>query len=178
MSSSAIPLLYWFLLEREIILRGVIILATGFLLAEYLRMHSPLSKRLFAKVFGSALRPHEHQHLTGATYVFTGAVLCIFLFPREIAVPSLLILSISDTFAALVGIPYGKHKFLAKSVEGSTAFLLVTILILNVFIPGAFWLNLGVAILLTITEAFPMDMDDNFVIPILSGILLSIANIL
>ena len=178
MSSSAIPLLYWFVLDRQIILQGVIILALGFLLAEYFRLHSSSSKRLFVKFFGSALRPHEHKNLTGATYVFTGSVLCIFLFPKEIAVPSLLVLSLSDTFAALIGIPFGKHKFLAKSAEGSAAFFIVTLLILNAFIPGMFVLNLLVAATLTLAEASPINLDDNFVIPILSGILLSLTHLI
>lgn len=178
LSSSAIPLLYWFVFERDIILKGVIILSMGLLAAEYLRLHIPTGKRLFNLVFGSALRTHEHQNLTGATYVFTGAVLCVFLFPKEIAVPSLLILSLSDTFAALVGIPFGKHPFLAKSMEGSAAFFIVSILILTLFFPGTIILNLLVAIILTVAEAYPMNLDDNFMIPLLSGLLLSLISLL
>ena len=178
LSSSAIPLLYWFVLDRDIMLKGVIILSAGFLAAEYLRLHSPTGKRLFNLVFGSALRAHEHQNLTGATYVFTGSVLCIFLFPKEIAVPSLLILSLSDTFAALVGIPYGKHPFLAKSVEGSSTFFIVSLLILTLFFPGNLVFNILIAMVLTVAEAYPMNLDDNFVIPLLSGFLLSLASLL
>ncbi|MEA3287967.1 MAG: SEC59/DGK1/VTE5 family protein [Candidatus Marinimicrobia bacterium] len=177
LSSSAIPLLYWFGFERNIMLKGVIFLATGFLTAEYLRFHSQVGKQLFMKVFGSALRQHEHQKLTGATYVFTGSVLAIFLFPKEIAVPALLILSISDTFAALVGIPYGKHPFLAKSREGSITFFLTTLLILELFRPEDFLVNMVIALILTITEALPLKLDDNFVIPIAAGLLLSLTSL-
>ncbi len=178
LSSSAIPLLYWFMFEQDFMLKGVILLAAGFLLAEYLRFHVPKGRKIFENVFGSALRNHEHMQLTGATYVFTGSVVCIFLFPKEIAVPSLLILSLSDTFAALVGIPFGKHPFLAKSLEGSTAFFMVTLLILSIFLPENIVINLIVALVLTVVEAFPMNLDDNFVIPISSGILLSLVSLL
>jgi dolichol kinase len=174
LSSAAIPLLYWFVLERHHVLEGVIVLAFLFLSAEYFRLHSETSRRLFMRVFGSALRSHEHENLTGATYVFVGAVLCIFLFPKEIAVVSLLILSVSDTCAALIGIPFGRHKFLSKSVEGSTTFFVVTMIILQLFLPASLLLNILVAAALTVAEAYPMDLDDNFVIPILSGILLSL----
>lgn len=177
LSSSAIPLLYWFYLERHQVLEGVIVLAFGFLMAEYLRLHSDASRRLFMRIFGSALRSHEHQNLTGATYVFVGSVLTIFLFPKEIAVASLLILSISDTFAALIGIPFGRHKFLAKSAEGSTTFFIVTLIILQIIFPATLFFNLVVAATLTVAEAYPMDLDDNFVIPILSGILLSLISL-
>ena len=178
LTSSAIPLSYWFLFERVDILRGVIFLALGFLTAEYLRLNSKSVEKIFLTVFGSALRQHEKENLTGATYVFTGAVLCIFLFPKEIAVPSLLILSISDTFAALIGIPFGKHKFLKKSLEGSLTFFAFTMLILLLFFPGQIALSLIVASIVTLAEAYPMNLDDNFVIPMLSGILLSLASLI
>lgn len=178
LTSAAIPLLYWFILDREIMLKGVIFLSMGFLTVEYLRLSFPTAKGLFLKVFGAAIRDHEQKNLTGATYVFTGAVLTIFLFPKQIAVPSLLILSISDTVAALVGIPFGKHKFLAKSMEGSFSFFVSSILILFYFSPESIVLNVLVAAILTIAEAFPMKLDDNFLIPLLSGSLLSIATLI
>ncbi len=178
LSSGTIPVLYWYGFEKEFMLKAVIILASGFLAAEYLRFHVPAVKQLFVKVFGSALRDHEYQKLTGATYVFTGSLICIFLFPKEIAVPSLLILSFSDTSAALIGIPFGKHPFLAKSREGSTAFFLVTLLILMLFDPESIAVNVGVALVLAIVEALPLKVDDNFLIPIVAGLLLSLSHIL
>jgi len=178
LSSSAIPLLYWFIFTRELMLKGVIILAIGFLTAEYLRLRYPQARKAFMLVFGSAIRGHEHSNLTGATYVFTGAVLSIFLFPKEIAVPSLLILSIADTVAALIGIPFGKHKFLAKSVEGSTGFFISTMIILTVFMPETIFINVLVALAITVSEALPLDIDDNFLIPLLSGCLLSLTSLI
>ncbi|MCF7824348.1 MAG: phosphatidate cytidylyltransferase [Candidatus Marinimicrobia bacterium] len=177
-SSSAIPLLYWFIFTRDVMLRGVLILAFGFLLAEYLRLHFSQIRKIFMLIFGSAIRNHEHEKLTGATYVFTGAVLSIFLFSKEVAVTSLLILSVSDTLAALIGIPFGKHKFLSKSFEGSTAFFLSTLIILSIFIPQQVLLNVIISIALTLLEASPIRIDDNFSIPLLAGCLLSLTSLL
>lgn len=178
LSSSLLPLAYWFLFEREVILQIVIFLAVGFLLAEFLRLRSSSVEKIFMSVFGSALRRHEKEKLTGATYVFTGSVLAIFLFPKEIAVAALLILSISDTLAALVGIPFGKHKFFEKSVEGSLTFFISTWVILSIFFPSASILNIIISGIVTLAEANPMNLDDNFLIPILSGVLLSIASVI
>ena len=175
--SSAIPLIYWFFLDRGTSLQIVIFLALGFLTADYLRLKYHWIETWFMRFFGSALRQHEKKKLTGATYVFTGAVVTVFLFPKEIAVASLLILSISDTFAALVGIPFGRHTFLKKTAEGSAAFFLSTVIILSIFFPEMMILNLGIALLVTLAEAYPMNMDDNFLIPILSGILLSLSSL-
>lgn len=178
LSSSLIPVSYWFLLDRDLSLQLVILLALGFLLAEYLRLSSSTIKNIFIKVFGPALRAHEKHKLTGATYVFTGAVVTIFLFPKEIAVPALLILSISDTLAALVGIPFGRHKFLLKSLEGSLAFFVSTMAILMLFSPASLLMNLLISALVTVAEAYPMNLDDNFLIPILSGTLLMLASMI
>jgi len=178
LSSSLLPLAYWFLFERDQILHMVIFLSLGFLTAELLRLKSSSVEKLFMRVFGPALRKHEKEKLTGATYVFVGSVVAIFLFPKQIAVAALLILSISDTLAALVGIPFGKHKFLKKSLEGSLTFFISTTVILSIFFPEAMIINLIIAGAVTLAEAYPMNLDDNFVIPILSGILLSIASLI
>lgn len=178
LSSGFIPIIYWFFLDRDSSLQIVIFLALGFLTADYLRLRFKGIEKWFMLIFGSALRQHEQKKLTGATYVFTGAVVTIFLFSKEIAVPALLILSISDTIAALVGIPFGKHPFLNKSLEGSTAFFVTTFIILAIFFPQMWILNIIVALCLTVAEAYPMELDDNFLIPILSGILLSLAILL
>ncbi|MBC8377015.1 MAG: phosphatidate cytidylyltransferase [FCB group bacterium] len=178
LSSSIIPLSYWFFFERHFTLQIVIVLALGFLTADYLRLKSGSIEKLFMRIFGSALRQHEKKNLTGATYVFTGSVVAIFLFPKEIAVPALLILSISDTLAALIGIPFGKHKFLKKSLEGSTAFFISTAVILAIFFPDSIIISLLIAAIVTLAEAYPMNLDDNFLIPILSGTLLSLASLL
>ncbi|MGN7614083.1 diacylglycerol/polyprenol kinase family protein, partial [Magnetococcales bacterium HHB-1] len=175
LSSALIPILYWQFFDRDFMLRGVIFLAAGFLLAEYLRLNFAWARTLFMRVFGPAIRKHENLNLTGATYVFTGAVLTIFLFPKELAVPALLILSISDTFAAIIGIPFGRHRFLQKSVEGSISFLICTLIILFIFFPENHVANILIAVLVTLAEAYPVKVDDNFIIPLLSGVLLLIA---
>jgi len=177
-SSSLIPLIYWFHLDRRMSLHIVIFLSLGFLAADYLRLRFKSLEKWFMLIFGSALRHHEKRKLTGATYVFTGAVITIFLFPKTIAVASLLILSISDTVAALVGIPFGRHPFLKKSLEGSLAFFSSTALILILLFPQMVLIDLLIAALVTLAEAYPMGLDDNFLIPILSGTLLTLTTIL
>ncbi len=178
LSSSIIPLSYWFLFEKHLTLQIVIVVALGFLTVDYLRLKSDFIEKIFMRIFGSALRQHEKKNLTGATYVFTGSVVAIFLFPKEIAVPSLLILAISDTLAALIGIPFGKHKFLKKSLEGSAAFFISASIILAIFYPGNLLIAMLIAASVTLAEAYPINLDDNFLIPILSGTLLSLASLL
>ena len=178
LSSSIIPIFYWFVADRHLTLQIVILLSLGFLTADFLRLKSGVVEKVFMGIFGSALRQHEKKNLTGATYVFTGSVVAIFLFPRDVAVPALLILSISDTLAALIGIPFGKHKFLKKSLEGSAAFFISTTILLTIFYPERLLINILIAAVVTLAETYPMNLDDNFLIPILSGTLLSLASLL
>lgn len=153
-------------------------MAAGFLLAEFLRLRFDWAKKYFMLIFGPAIRDHERSNLTGATYVFTGAVISIFLFPKEVAVPALLILSISDTLAALVGIPFGRHPFFKKSVEGSLAFFISASVILYLFYPETLVVNLVIALIVTLAEANPVNLDDNFLIPLLTGSLLLLASMI
>ncbi len=164
--SAVIPILYWFYFDRDTMLKSMIVIALFFLCAEYSRLHFPLIRNLFMKVFGPALRKHEHHQLTGATYIFSSAALTIFLFPKEAAVPALAVLAIADTFAALVGIPLGRHRFLAKSIEGSATFFIVTCIILYSFQNLNPILMIAVALFATLVEASPKRFDDNFLIPL------------
>jgi len=76
---------------------------------------------------------------------------------------------VSDTCAALVGKGIGRVKILGKTLEGSLAFLLSALLIvwcyphLNRF-PGSL-AAVGAAVI----ELLPIDVDDNFSIPLVAG---------
>ena len=56
------------------------------------------------------LRIHEIDgKFTGATWVFIGSTLTISIFPKEIAVISLVYMSLGDATAGLVGEKFGKR---------------------------------------------------------------------
>ena len=84
--------------------------------------------KVFYDIFGFLLREHEVDHkkrnLNGATYVFISALICVIIFPKVFFITAFSILIISDTVAALIGRKFGKHKFLAKSFEGTLSFFI------------------------------------------------------
>jgi dolichol kinase len=88
---------------------------------------------------------------------------------------SLLIMSISDSVAALIGRSYGRTEiYKGKTLEGSFSFLLSTIIILSIFSVN---LNLYavvfISIIIMFVELFSSDrINDNLTIPICSAILL------
>ena len=127
-----------------------------------------LKKRLRAQ-----LREDERKKgLTGATYLFLSMSITIFIFEKNIAVPALLILTLADSFAAIIGKLKGKHKFLCKSIEGSITFFLFVLGILCIFVPEIGITIIVIALLITIVEALPIPINDNILIPIFAGIFL------
>ena len=88
---------------------------------------------------------------------------------------SLLVMSISDSVAALIGVKYGKTKIYGnKSLEGSFSFFLSTLIILYIFMPSfSSFEYVIISILITLVELFSFyRINDNLTIPVFSAILL------
>jgi dolichol kinase len=118
------------------------------------------------------------RDFTGATYLLFSSMLCVAFFEAQIAFAAIAFLSIGDTFAALIGIHFGKRKFLgmSKSLEGSLACFLST------FIFGLFFLNHPLlaftgAVAASIAELIDVKVDDNVKIPLISGIVMTLVSI-
>src|SRR4030067_2919778 len=101
-----------------------------FLSVDLLRHFLPGLASLFRKYFfGRVLREEGGEPFMGSTYFLFSTILTILLFPKPIAISSLLILILADTAAALVGKGIGRVRILGKTVEGSTAFFFSALLI-------------------------------------------------
>lgn len=165
-SSVAIPLLYWFWIPANVMIFSLVVINLAFFVIEYQRLLGNKAGKFLEWFFKPAIRNHEAQRVTGAAFVFLGNLVTIALFPKMIAVPALLLLSISDSFAALIGIPFGKHPLGTKSIEGSLAFFLTAIALLACF-PEITWpVKILGAFTGTIVEAFLTKIDDNIAIPV------------
>ena len=176
MSSITIPLIYG-LTGREVMLWLLVPFTVISVVVEFLRMRVPTVEAKLRRVFGTIMRQHElaegNRKLSGATWVFLSATLCVVLFPTAIALAAFTILIVSDTAAALFGRKFGRHRFLEKSVEGSSAFfvtaaVVVTAIMLIYDLPIVFLTTGAVAALVaTAAEAFSYgaNIDDNLTIP-------------
>lgn len=125
----------------------------------------------FARYLNFMLKPEEIQgHWTGATWVFTGALLTILLFPKTLAILALLYMSFGDTTAALVGKSIGRPRIGRKSLEGFFAGLVIC-LVLAWFFPAISWpVRFVGAITAMVVELLPIPVDDNLSIPVLSAL--------
>jgi len=87
----------------------------------------PFVMQTYGRMFGKMLREKETDgkfRLSGSPYVLGGALAASVLFAPDVAACAMAVMLISDTAAALVGRPFGKHKINQgkKSVEGAAAF--------------------------------------------------------
>jgi dolichol kinase len=125
---------------------------------------------LFRKYFfGRVLREEEKPTLMGSTYFLFSTILTILLFPRSIAIVSILILILSDTAAALVGKGIGKIRFFRKTLEGSLAFFLLSLLIVWSYPDVNRSSGTLAALGATVVEILPIPLDDNLTIPLVAG---------
>ena len=172
LSNLVIPFTYLFYFDSKV--EALIILLPITLLAfliEYLRINSISVKNIFDKYLFSILRNHEKSgKYTGATWVFISSTLSIGIFPKDIAIISLIYMSIGDTAAGLIGRKFGRIKFYNKTLEGALAgliFSLIIVLMMDLSLPNVI-IIIG-AFSAMIIELIPVSLDDNLRIPLFSG---------
>lgn len=175
--SLSIPIIYFFI-SRQLALYLLVSITSVFIMIDMARYYIPPVANWFYRWFGWLLRRHEtdvsKKRLNGASNVLISALLCVLLFPKIIAINAFTILIISDTTSALIGRRFGRHRFLAKSLEGSSAFLISAVLVVLVApkvnnLPMEYIAGFIAAAVGTVVEALPIKIDDNLSIPITVG---------
>jgi dolichol kinase len=104
------------------------------IMLDILKAYTYTFENLYKKIFSGILREDEKDFkrnlFTGGTYYAIGIFLSVLLFPKEVAVFSILIMIWCDTMAALVGKKYGTRKLIGtKTTEGSIAFIFTGVLL-------------------------------------------------
>ncbi|ADT84917.1 diacylglycerol/polyprenol kinase family protein [Thermococcus barophilus] len=106
-------------------------------------------------------REHERRSIGAHIYFALAAFVIVYFFPRDIAIGSIAVATLGDAVAAIIGKPFGKHRFKnGKSLEGSLAYFVTALLILSSLIdlPHAL---IG-ALAGTLAEFYELPPDDNF----------------
>ena len=89
---------------KEVVLPWFIAISIILPLLDYGRRHFTVLENIFVYYFALFTRPIEYRMLTGASWVVIGAALCTIIFSEQTAIIGLLVLSISDSIAAIFGI--------------------------------------------------------------------------
>lgn len=183
---SLIALLYLGGVGRWVGTAILLAFLTAFLVLEGIRLSSPKFNEACVRFWGPLMRSCEVNKMSGVPPYLASAALSIALFPKQVAVLAILYLACGDPMASLIGVVYGKHSYRfpsGKSALGAFAGVATCIaLSFYFFVTQGIAQRLGVAGTVAISlfgglmggtvELLPIDLDDNFTIPIVSGFLL------
>jgi diacylglycerol kinase (CTP) len=149
------------------------------LVIEWRRLRDARFNRLAMTIWGPLMRHEERNRVTGVPFYVGAALLCVVVFPKPIALMSILYLAVGDPIASVFGILYGQHtprfsggKSLVGCMAASVACAIITLLVLDHLpISHGTWIGLAVwgGILGGGAELLPLEVDDNFAIPLVSG---------
>ena len=179
MGALVIPGGYFFLgLEKSTALAIMIPITLAMILVDIARLRKwKFWQKVGKPIIGRIIRQHEENgDFTGATYILTSSCFTIALFSKPIAIAALAFIIVGDSFAAIIGRRFGRHRFGRKSVEGSLACLFGTGIV--ACIGPLFGLDLRVAlagaVVAAVTEALSTRVDDNVSVPLVSGLAMTL----
>jgi dolichol kinase len=180
LSSLIIPFGYRYILDynRKLMFYIMLVAFVVMLVVEFYRFWQKSFRKTFWWIFGMVLRRHEIRDFTGATYLLFSAVICIAFFEPEIAFFAMSFLSLGDTFAAMVGLNFGRRKIIHsnKSLEGSLACFVACFVFALAFKANPVLAFTG-ALAATLAEISRLPVDDNIEIPLVSALVMTVTRI-
>ena len=157
-------------LSKSLTITGLSVLFLILLASDLVRLRVPHLNILFFRFFQILVSPRESQNIASSTWYILGALIAIVLFPISAALSGILVLAWADPTASYLGRRWGKRSFLGGTLVGTTAFLVVAVLILSVRHPLT--IAIPSAFLITLVERLAWPLDDNLVLaPACAGIL-------
>ena len=152
------------------------VLFLSIIFLELMKKNNTIIWKIFNSYFKPFIRKYEYKKPMGSSYMIFSFFLIILFFNKIIVATSMFITIISDALAAIIGLRYGKLKTINnKTLEGSYAFLVSTIIILFISTTSlSLYVIIIISIIITAIEAFtPMEYD-NLTVPIFSAIILTL----
>ena len=148
-----------------------LLILAGFLSLLSLRYKIPIVNFLLDRF------ERKNTDLPGRAFLFflAGILLTLKLFPRDIALASIIILVFADPVSHFVGKTFGKIKLpldKEKNVEGHLAGFIVSSLFAMFFVSPILAISGSLVAMLfesLIIEIQKIRLDDNFIIPLVAG---------
>lgn len=155
----------------------------GVMSIEYSRARWEWVNVLAMKVMGPVMRESEVSGLTGIPFYMASCLFAFLIFPHHIAVLSILYLAFGDPSSSFFGVLYGRAKiFPNKSLQGTLGGFVVCFLATGVYLTWQGFAPEKVLIMTMlggfsgcVAELLPLNVDDNFSIPVVSGALMALA---
>jgi dolichol kinase len=177
----SIPIGYFFL-PRPLSLLILSPFVLGAVVIDIVRLRKLPLHGFLNQLLGPILRDHENADFAGSSYILSASFLSILLFDKSVAVTAITFIILGDIAAALIGRRFGKIRFTfswgrgdalrnsRKSLEGSLACLFMC-LVAAVLIPHIpLWVGVIGAVVATAVEGIKLPVNDNFSVPLISGL--------
>jgi len=161
-------------------------LAAVALAADFFRARSRRFSAAICRYFEFMMRPEECSPvggpfvLNGATWVILSSALLVAIFPLEIAVSSFTTFMIADAAAAIVGRGVGRLRWRhsTRTVEGSSAFLLVGLAVMLLFGWTPLWISILAVLAGAAAEIPSRPLNDNIRVPVVIAIVIYVSQYL
>jgi dolichol kinase len=163
---------------REMYIALMLLVIVIFVIPDVIRQYFPKLNDIFVGMFEAVIRENEVHRLSGNSYLLSGVLLIVLIFPPKVVGLSLLFLAFADPIASCIGILYGKHKILGqKSLQGFlAAFTVCTLATAGYLFTKQMlqdkWLVVSVlgGLIGALSELLPIGkLDDNLTLPLLSA---------
>lgn len=172
-------LLLYSLLGRD---RALIVYAILFIIViglDLIRLNVPAVNTFMLNRFSSFFRQNEAHKLTGTAPYILGIGLSLYAFSEPIATAAICFLAFGDVAATTIGERYGRTKIGNKSLEGTAAFVIAALAAGGVLLLIGSGTNPWVMVLGALAaagvELLTIPINDNLVIPIVSGGVMELA---
>jgi len=163
----------YFVLGRDRAFMVYAVLLAVVLIFEVTRLTVPGVNTIILEHFGSFIRSSEENRITGTAPYILGVGLTLFLYHQNIAAAAVCFLAFGDVAATTVGERWGRTKIGQKSLEGSIAFAVVSVisgsLLTFIGLPVTPGLIIAGAIIAAGVEIIPQPINDNLLIPLVAG---------
>lgn len=147
---------------------------------EYARSSWPKANDYIVVLMGPFMRQSEVTKITGIPFYLASCLFSVLIFPEHVRVIAILHLVFGDPSSSFFGVLWGRDKlFPNKSLQGTLGGMAVCALATGIYLM-VFHLGEERLILLAllggisggIAELLPLNIDDNFAIPLVSGTLM------
>lgn len=148
---------------------------------EYARARWEWVNSVAVRAMGPIMRDTEVNQLSGIPFYMASCLFAFLIFPQHITVLSILYLAFGDPSSSFFGVLYGRSKiFPNKSLQGTLGGFCVCALVTFAYLYYV-QIDLHLIVLLSllggfsgsVAELLPLNVDDNFAIPVVSGLLMA-----
>lgn len=178
--SAIVYALMYAVLPRNFALAGMVLIGAGLVAMDYKRLHDQGFALDLERRLGLLAHPEDGNRMGSVVWSWIGCAITMVVFAdRAIVLAALGFFILGDAAATIVGRKWGRHPVPynpRKTVEGAAAFAVVS------FVWAAALLPLPVSFLAACSaaavESIELPGNENLWIPLLSGTVLSVFNLL